>query len=172
MKKSLTILGLLFVSCQSQTQIPVQQSRPVLRAQSSVQQAPASVRKFKAADKNKDMFLSINEIAIGSMSSVEASKIVQALDFDRNQKLSFSEYYVSSWGPGPNNNDITPPASFVKADKNQDMFLTLDEIAVGSVSPEDASKIINSLDIDRDQKMSLGEYLNSSWGPGPLFYLK
>ncbi len=179
MKKVSVLLFLLLTACQTprqnaftatvSPQLSTQNNRSGL-SQSMTRSTPESIQKFNRIDANSDHFLSIEELAVVQGSS--STQIVQSLDFDRDNRMSFSEFYVSSYGPGPDNNDIQAPVSFINADQNSDQYLSLDEIAVGSMSKAEVARIIKDIDLDRDQKLSLGEYLNTSWSPGPLYYFR
>lgn len=181
MKKLLMLLALFSVGCQRGGPVPMQPTASTVSSQALQRQSAqsqlqdrsvTSLQKFNQADQNQDRFLSLDEVVAGGMSFEEASRLIQRLDFDQDQKMSFSEFYVSSWGPGAAANDVTPPPAFIAADQNQDMFLSVEELATGDVSFEMASQILQSIDLDRDQKMSLGEFLNTSWGPGPFYYFQ
>ncbi|MBF2054133.1 MAG: EF-hand domain-containing protein [Candidatus Sericytochromatia bacterium] len=162
----------MLVACQTPMQNAFYQvpARQNLQANSLTQQQPASIQKFKQIDQNQDHFISVAELT--AVQGNEAAGIIANLDFDRDGQMSFSEFYVSSFGPGPTRNDITPPPGFISADKNQDQFLTLEELAVGNMSPDAVRQIIQAADFDRDNRLSLGEYLNTSWSPGPLYYFR
>lgn len=172
LKKSLLGLSVLLSACQTPMQSSLYQAPTPqrLQSQSMTQQKPASIQKFNQVDQNKDHFISVAELALHQGS--EAANIVARMDFDRDNQMSFSEFYASSFGPGPDRNDIQPPPGFISVDTNQDQFLTFEELAVGNMPPEALRQIMQYADFDRDNRLSLGEYLNTSWSPGPLYYFR